>query len=148
MFDRNFAAKHLSPQHIIPATLKIHLPSLVIIMTDVEQRRWLGKPPGLQEKVVLETKLWITWSMGNLHKANSKIFMGVTSLNLHWLLNKLHTQGSSSSVNRWSKRLGLELLTHRKSTSHRSGWGRWSTVLLQNGNDISRRKTFSSSFND
>lgn len=49
MFDWNFTTKHLSSQHFIPATLKIHLPLVIIVMTIVKQRRWLNKLLGAGE---------------------------------------------------------------------------------------------------
>lgn len=83
MFDWNSAARYLSLQHIIPATLKIHLPSLVLSRRMLSRGGGSANCKGWQEKAVVETKLWITWSLGNLPKANSKIFTGGTSLNPH-----------------------------------------------------------------
>ena len=78
-----------------------------------------GKRPGKS----WWTELRIICNMGNPHKDNSKVFIDVISLNLHWFLIKLHTQGSSASADRWSKRLRWGFLNHQKLTSHRMGKG-------------------------
>lgn len=122
MFDWNFAAKHWSPQRIIPATLKTHLPSLVLSRLMLSSG---GGPANRGEGC--RRKLSWRQNCGSLGvwviyiRPIQRFFMGVTSLNLHWLLTKLHAQGGPSSVK------AGELLSHRKSTGHSTGWGRWSS---------------------